>query len=79
MVCQTVLEGHVREGEGVELHSTLDIVHKSRISHCIVYTCVNGIFYILNHNPSLVLYIVYILRVRVYIRVLYIPLRIYTN
>jgi hypothetical protein len=79
MVCQTVLEGHVCEGGGVELHLTLHIIHKSRINHCIVYTCVNGIFYILNLNPSLVLYIVYILRVRVYIRVIYIPLRIYAN
>jgi hypothetical protein len=79
MVCQTVLEGHVREGGGVELHLTLHIVHKSHISHCIVYTCVNDIFYILNPNPSSVLYIVYILRVRVYIRVIYILLRIYAN
>jgi len=26
----------------------------------IVSICVNGIFYLLNHNPSLVLYIVYV-------------------
>jgi hypothetical protein len=45
---------------------------KSCISPCIVYTCVNGIFYLLNPNPSLVLYIVYIRIVKVYICVLHI-------
>jgi hypothetical protein len=34
---------------------------------CYIYTFFH-IFYILNSNPSLVLYLVYILKVRVYIR-----------